>query len=173
MASKRSRCEDSSSDVEHAVVIKNDDFNENSKEERIKDEPVENESSNEYVRDIYLVQSQDEKWCTPEFVKLEELHTEDVDDNLKWEIKNSELMDSKSETGQEAPNEDESKEDGTMLQDDDIEDSKTSARGEKTTRKDFSSLKKALLMESDYLKTLLLKSRGFGERYKMKLRIDQ
>ncbi|KAG5883057.1 hypothetical protein JTB14_010445 [Gonioctena quinquepunctata] len=28
-------------------------------------------------------------------------------------------------------------------------------------------------MESDYLKTLLLKSRGFGERYKMKLRIDQ
>ncbi|KAG5883998.1 hypothetical protein JTB14_006659 [Gonioctena quinquepunctata] len=29
------------------------------------------------------------------------------------------------------------------------------------------------VMESDYLKTLLLKSRGFGEQYKMKLRIDQ
>ncbi|KAG5897744.1 hypothetical protein JTB14_009629 [Gonioctena quinquepunctata] len=115
MASKHLGCEDLSSDIEYAVVVDSEnDFNVNSKEERIKDEPVENEPSSEFVcDDIYLEQGQDEKWCTPEFVKLEELRTEDVDDNLKWKTENAELIESKSETGKETPNEDKFEEEGT------------------------------------------------------------
>ncbi|KAG5864250.1 hypothetical protein JTB14_026174 [Gonioctena quinquepunctata] len=115
MASKHLGFEDLSSDLEYTVVVNSEnDFNVNSKEERIKDEPVENEPSSEFVCDyIYLERVQDEKWCTPEFVKLEELQTEDVDDNLNWKTENAELIDSKSETGKETPNEDKFEEEGT------------------------------------------------------------
>ncbi|KAG5897752.1 hypothetical protein JTB14_009636 [Gonioctena quinquepunctata] len=97
MVSKHLGGDENSSTIKREVKLEvesGDDFNASSREDRIKKEPVENEPSSEYVfdDDSYPKQFEDEEWCEPDLVKLEDLPTEDFHASTTCAIEDPDIV---------------------------------------------------------------------------------